>query len=175
MIFLFTRKNTIFSKLIRFFTGEDISHFVIYFPEYEIVFHSFRKGVEIDWFERFKKNYEIIYKLILRTDKTKEALFYTKIISEYIGKPYDLGALLFNSVIIMAKRWFGYVYERNLWGSKNAFLCTELIEAVKELGIINDIEWPKNIDILTPKQLYEILKTSKDITDDTESTDYLER
>lgn len=163
MIFLFTRKNTIFSKLIRLFTGEEISHFVLYFDDIDIVFHSFRKGVEIDWYKRFSKNYEIVYRLEAKSVDDKKV--YKQIIDKYLGRPYDIGALVFWTVIILAKRMFGYAYNTNLWGSKKALLCTELVRAVKELDVINDIVWPEKLDMLTPKELFILLKESKYVTE----------
>ena len=163
MILLFTRKNTIFSKLIRLFTGEEISHFVLYFPETEIVFHSFRRGVEIDWYQRFIKGYEVVYSLkVLNIGKAQESIFYRNIIQKYLGKPYDILALLFMAVVIVARRVFNFRYKKNLWARESAFMCTELVNAIKELGIIRDVDWPDNLDMITPKELFDLLNQSGD-------------
>ena len=165
MILLFTRKNTIFSRLIMWFTGEDKSHFVIHFDKFRIVLHSFRKGVEIDWYNRFKKGYTIVTRLrILNLSEHQEKELYEKIVDEYLGRDYDIGGLLFMPVFLVAKRFFNYIYPRNLWASDSNDMCTELARALQELKLLPDIAWPDSLDLMTPGELEKLLLSSRYVT-----------
>jgi hypothetical protein len=165
MIFLFTTRKSLFSTLIRKITGEDASHFAIYFPDHDIVLHSQAKGVAVEWFEVFRRKNDIIYALEYeyKNENVKRHLYET-IVESYIDKPYDLGALLFWPVIIFAKQIFGFKYESNLWASKSAYLCVEIAEALK---IADDnifgVDWPESFDMITPYQLYKVMRKSKNL------------
>jgi hypothetical protein len=163
MIFFFTTSKKIISRLIRWATGQDCSHFALCFDEHGIVLHAQSDGVKIEWIESFRRKHEIVHELSVskkfKLEKWSE--FYRDIVTRNINLPYDYGALFFFPVMLVA-RCLGFKYKHNLWGSRKAWLCVELAEVIKEWNIIK-CDWPDNFEITTPHELYLAMRKSKDV------------
>ena len=168
-MFLFTRKKSLFSRLVGWYLDEPTNHFVIYLDALEVVVHSNFKGVHVEDAERFKKentvNFMLAPKKQLSKDQQEKFLFET-VFKSYFNRPYDFGAFIFWPV----KDFFEYIfkinYKHNLWSSKEGLLCTEFAASIKNLSI--KIDWPDNLEITTAYQLYLQMKKSPDLIEVTE-------
>lgn len=140
---LFTRNNTVVSRLIRAITGEKVSHVAIDLGDF-IVHASFPIITTVSKKDFYKK-YEVLYNI-------EEELVVNPV--EYIGRFYDFSALFFAGVLYLLRKLTGKrLYKTNLFNITGLFMCTELAQV--SLG--------EEIDSLeTPYQLYLKLRSLKE-------------
>lgn len=113
MKIIFSKTNTLLSRLIRFFDKGRWSHVSILIDDYHIVDSRFPKGVRIRHFDL--ANYEVV---TVKGD-IEEAL-------EHVGKRYDLFIFI----------WYGIRYGDKPWNNPNEMICSELIaEAVHDQNL----------------------------------------
>lgn len=137
---LFTKNNTLGSKLIRNITKESVSHCAIGFGDY-VLCSNLKYGVHLDLYTDFIKENKIVYKI----EKQGSPAQMFKLLYKYINNRRDY--------FIYARLVMRYLFPRlitkpNLWNITGMFLSTEFIAQYlyqKELH-------------LTPGQLYKELK-----------------
>lgn len=139
MQILFTKSDYILSKVIRYLTGEPISHCAILYKNW--IVQSNLLGVRAIALDEFEKHSEIIYKVEVESDA--EHLLY--LLAGYGRARYDLGGLLYLGL----RAIFPFLPKANLWQSTGMFLCTELVTQF--------ISGSEQSD-LTPMQLYKLLE-----------------
>jgi len=151
---LWTKSNLPLSRVIRWATNDDCSHFAICFDK-RVVFHSNFYGVHIDWFDKFASHCDIVHKIQLPTyTLEQEELVYQKAIS-ITGQQYDyLGLLYFGWRMFLLKTFGKPLPLKNKWGSASLELC---IEAFTVLSPV--MATPENLSMLTPDQLFQYTKT----------------
>jgi hypothetical protein len=140
----FTRNNGPLSMLIRWIFDSPVSHFSLRMDN--LVFHSNLLGARIVMFENFKKGNYFEYIIekdmpLLEEEKVWLAL------QDIEGKSWDFKAAFFLGWHGLMRKWFKKpMPEKNSWGSHNAYLCTEVIEAMGyEI---------KDLDMNDPYRLY---------------------
>lgn len=142
------------SKAIMWLLNEPVSHFAILFDE-KIVFHSDLLGVKISWYATFLKTHTVVYEI----DHTDASLdlqesTYQSIISQYDGKNYDYGAFLYFTWRGMLKKLFNKpIPAKDPWGSKNGFLCTEMVQTLPDSIVPAKIK-ADDLSITSPYQLW---------------------
>ena len=157
MKIIFTRSSLILSRIIRFLSGEPVSHMAIVFDD-KLLFQSNLLGVKLSWFATFKRHSEIVYTLDYDLGLLDQEQIYQSIITNFDGKDYDYGAFLyFMWRGILLKLFKTPLPKRNAWGSPDRYLCDELVHVLPEpLRIDSDV------DLMTPYQVYLELKRRKD-------------
>jgi len=164
--FLFTTSSLPFSKLTRWGLDTDCSHFALGFDldrPSGIVFHSDFMGVHIDFFSHFLVKNRIVHGLEF-TDKLtldQEELIYTSIIQPNYKHGYDYGAYLFWCLNIIGNKAFNLeISKKNLWESKEKYLCTEIYSSLCGVKVTETITFPtiKNTSMINPYDLYLELK-----------------
>lgn len=138
MELLFTTTTTPGSYLIRKLTGESVSHVALRFES--LVVQSGFGGVTVESYEDFEKSHNIVLRLPYSG--------YIQATAQYLNKGYDYGALLYLGVCMVAKLLHIPYSKRNLWNSRDRYLCTEFVTS-DILG--------KDDDTITPYQLYKKL------------------
>ena len=150
---LWTKSKAPLSKVIRWTFNEPVSHFAICF-DHRIVFHSNLLGAQIKWMPEFFQHAEPIFELHFNPPQEIEDKIYDNIYAKF-SKPrfYDFGAFAFFAQAGLRHKLFkAPMPSRNLWGRREAFLCTEMSGVLSPM-----IDVPNNADILTPYELYEQL------------------
>lgn len=145
MKILFTRNNSILSRLIRSVTGEPVSHCAIQMDY--VVIHSNLLGVHLEFADNFREHSEVIYELEnTEADWEKFNKFH-----KYEFSFYDLGALFFLGISFALRNWFDLPLPKsNLWQASGLYLCTEFIQKS------NDLE---NDAMITPYKEYLRLRS----------------
>ena len=164
--FAFTTSTLPFSKLTKWGLNTDCSHFAIIFDEGQpssIVFHSDFMGCSIDFLSNFLKRNTLVHKLGFKDRLTleEEENVYQALISRSYKKSYDYGAYLFWCMNILANKLFNSkISKKNLWESKDSFLCTEVYSALSGLEFSKNVKFPtiENTSMIKPHDLYEELR-----------------
>lgn len=146
MDIIFTRNNTILSRLIRKVTGEPVSHCALDFAGW--IIHSNLYGARVDLPQEFDKHNDIVYRVTVPFDLDK--LVHTLVGST--GSRYDFGALLYAGLRCVLP----FLPKQNLWQCTGMFLCTEFVTSI--LYNTEDSE-------ITPYQLYQRLLGSSNASD----------
>lgn len=138
MKIVFTRNNSIMSRLIRYVTGEPVSHVVIVTDG--IVLHSNLLGVNIQPLSSFKS--ELVYEVPIPSNYTKLLQLYAK----YQHSSYDILAMLYLGISLLLRRVGIPMPKSNLWQVSGMFMCTEFIT-----------KYTDNIEssMITPYKLYQ--------------------
>lgn len=148
MKIVFTKSNNIFSKLIRFFLNEPVSHMAIVFDE-KIVFQSNLLGVSIAWYETFKKKNDVVYEFDFNTVLEKEEELYQNVITVNDEKDYDFAAFFYFSWRAILYKFFKIPIPRfNKFNNINQYLCIEILKFFKK-----DID-SNELAMLSPFQVY---------------------
>jgi len=163
MKLLWTKSNKIGSKLIRWGTNSESSHFCVLFDDkpggYGIVFHSQFTGVNIKWFGEFQRSNTIVKCLSPKLKINEEAL-YQILVSNYYGKPYDNLAFLYWTLSVLAHKVFGTDFPtHNQWGDREAFLCTEIGQDLFQLANLK-VNKGKDFGMITPDDLFTFFEES---------------
>jgi hypothetical protein len=151
MFIIFTKNNSLGSKLIRWVTGEPVSHVALWFPKIGFIYHSTAAhGTAFTPDKKFFRTSTVIYSTFIKLENLS-------FISDTYGKPYDFFALLYLGFKIVLKRLgWGDVGE-NVWNSSGMFICTELITKLVE---------GEADALITPYQFYLKLLGNSDVDSD---------
>lgn len=155
---LFTRRASFGSRLIRWALKEDCSHVAVAFDCDDkgrgIVFHSSVKGVELKPWYDFRKHYEVVHDYeITHISLGAEENVYLSIVERMLDKPYDWKAVIFWSIAVIKARLFGVaIPKKNHWQSNGAYMCTEVLSALKDSLPI--MTWPEDLEITSPHEIY---------------------
>ena len=153
---LFTTSDYKFSRLARWALKSDCSHFAIAMDR-GIVFHSNFSGAHIEPYSVFMQKNKIIHSLTFKLPLriSQEERVYQKLIKLNYGKRYDIGAMLFLGLNLIAKKIFSLpLSKKNLWEDKDLLICTEVYSSLLELEL-GTITFPK-IEKLTMTKPHEL-------------------
>lgn len=139
MQILFTRNNSILSRLIRFLTGEGVSHCAV--RSGPLVIHSNLYGPHIESYEHFNKKSTVVYSVDV--EFSEERLY--QLLGRYESSTYDFAGLIYLGIRCM----FPFLPKANLWQHTGMYLCTEWVQEILGTEIDSSI---------TPYKLYRSLK-----------------
>lgn len=144
------------SKFIMWGLSEPVSHMAIVFDN-KIVFHADLLGVRLAWYPTFLKNHEIVFEKKYDLTLEKEEEVYQSIITANDGKGYDYGAFLYFMWRGFLRKCFKVpMPETNPWGSKDRYLCDEMVEVLPDYIVPQSV---KDVDtgMKSPYQVYLLL------------------
>lgn len=152
MRLIWTKNKMPLSWLIRWGLDEPVSHFAIVFDD-RLVFHSNLKGVNVDWFDNFKKHHTIVFERHFNVGLSTEEKVYLDVIGKKIGKPYDFLGFIYFAYIGLKKKLFGTKTPNdNIFNQPEAYLCTELADVI--YGFMGVDKTQKELAMISPYQLY---------------------
>jgi len=161
MRFLFTKNGKIGSKLIRWGSGEDCSHFILGLDSPNKVLES-RLGLgftEDDYAGALARN-TVVHCLEARVTPEQSQRLYASVYSHCAGKKYDENGLLWWAAVCLGRKLFGLpVPARNQWEDKGRFYCVEILKGSERL-LHEMLGVPLALDMLTPGGLYRALLAS---------------
>lgn len=151
MKILFTKSDSLLSKIIRGITKGGSSHTAIDMGL--IIVHSNLIGINLQWARYFKRKCVIVHALErVNPDPGKDMAKMDEVLTTQEGTPYDFGALMFNGLALLAKRLVGRPLPKvNLWQTTGMHMCTEFVEEAVSM---------ENDAMITPEGLYKKLKAS---------------
>jgi hypothetical protein len=144
MMLLWTTSDRLASRVIRWASYSEFSHFAICFDWDDqgngIVFHSGPRGTEIVWLRQFLSEHRIIHALEFWEPLTleREEKVYKAILKTEAGRAYDFQALAWWVLRAMLRRAVGLPLPQvNQWQDGARRLCTGIAPAViNALGIV---------------------------------------
>jgi hypothetical protein len=142
MQILFTKSNSILSRLIRKVTREPVSHCAIANDQW--VIHSNLYGVHVELSSTFNRHTEVVYSVNISDDRSK----LMSCLARNEQKFWDVGAALYLGLRCLIP----ILPKKNLWQSSNMYLCTEWVTEV--VGEVQDSE-------ITPYKLYLWLESKQ--------------
>lgn len=146
MKLIWTRSNLILSKLIRWGLGVDCSHFAVVFnsPAGGLMFESNLLGTHPRFYRTAQKHLEIVHEIELGISVELENKFWDRIVDHYDDKGYDYGAFFYFCWRVILHRMLNKPIPKiNKWAKDDRFLCDEVYIALKEEGLVPDL----NIDL----------------------------
>lgn len=132
MKLLWVKGSAPLSKLIMWGLNEPVSHFAVMFDN-KIIFHADLTGMHIQWANTFFKTRKVIFEMDYAPGLNKEEAMYQGILDAYDGKGYDYGAFVYFCWRAALKKFFKIpLPEKNPWGSKDRFLCDEVVQLLPD-------------------------------------------
>lgn len=158
MVICFSKSKMPLSKLIRWLSGDPVSHVIIVFDE-KFAIHSNLYGVHLDWFNSLEKHVDIVYKLEYKLSLKREEEVYRSLLDNFDGRSYDWPAFFY-------LLWRGLLWKflkkplpsKNPWNEKDGYLCTEIAGCLPKW--LTGLE-TTDYSLVTPYKLYEMLKRDK--------------
>ena len=146
MKLLFTnRKKSVFSRLIKWGTNSEVSHVAIEFDN-GIIIHSTGMGVDLDYKTYFYNKNNVIY--YTEVEHPQENRLMHELFSDFEGKTYDFGAVLYLFMFFLIKKVFNYeISTKNRWAKSNFYMCTELAKEILPFDLDYTMTTPE--DLLT--------------------------
>lgn len=136
MNILFTKSDTLMSKLIRKVTGEPFSHCALRVSGGFII-HVNLLGLQVQSSASFGESNEVVEVVYVDTD-------WPNVIAAMVGKGhifYDFGALCYLALRCIMP----FLPKKNLWQCSGMYLCTEFVTEVLD---------SKEDSMITPYKLY---------------------
>lgn len=143
MTLLWTKSNSSLSKLIRWMTADDCSHFSILFksPGGGLLFESNLIGTHPTFYQTSMKKHEIVHSIEVRLSDDEENVLWDKWVSSLDGKGYDfLGALYLGLCCLRERLTKKPRPKVNAWAKDGLYFCDEiycLLSDVPGLPVIN--------------------------------------
>ena len=119
MQILFTKSDTLLSKLIRKITREDVSHCALY--QDGIVIHYNLLGLQLELYSSFVSRAQVVHTVDLPGQTVS---LDTIVANKQAG--YDYGALLY----VGLRYLFPFLPKKNLWQCSGMYLCTEWVSHI---------------------------------------------
>ena len=151
------------SRLIRWGTGSDCSHFAIGFHNIhlnDLVLEStYPEGFRTIPFNKWKVGKKIVHLIQVPIDPKTEYSLYVRCQQALSGKKYDEEAIAYwTTRIVLNKLLFIPMPDDNLWGKVNKIYCVEVLWAIKDWLETQNIKFTKEIEMTSPHDAFEILK-----------------
>jgi hypothetical protein len=150
MIIMFTKSKKVGSRVIRWITGEDISHVALLLNA-GVVVHAKFTGVDIDSLEHFLKENTVVRRY---SYTGSDAINIEKRAMSLEGSSYDKLAFFGMGFYMLMMKYIGWsIPAFSHWAERGQFICTEFIDT-----IIGEKECNKH---LSPMQLEQQILNSK--------------
>ena len=154
----FTKSKLPLSKLIRWLSGDPVSHVVIVFDD-EFAIHSNLYGVQLNWYHTMLKHMTVVYTIDYKLSLKKEEEIYRSMLDNFDGRNYDWPAFMY-------LLWRGLLWKffkkplpiKSLWSDQDGYLCTEI--AGKLPKWLTGLE-TNDYSLVTPMKLYTMLESAK--------------
>lgn len=152
----FNTSNALISRIIRFFTRQEVSHAFIVYDDEEF---GGKFVLEANWDGYHVKPYEEAVKgstKIILVEPRYNVTELLKVCSQWLGKPYDYPGLVGN-VPVMISRWFKKK-AKNPTQNPKAMFCSEAIAvALQKIGYPGADEL--DASTTTPQDLLDFFKS----------------
>lgn len=159
MRLVWTRSSSPLSKLIRWITGDECSHFAFVFESRAsgLMFQSNLLGTHPKFWVTEKKRFEVVHEKVLDLSIEQEDAIWELIVQKYDGKGYDFGGALFLGWCKLKQRILkSPLPTKNKWANDDKFFCDEVYD------IFNHIEGVQKINVTggmhTPHDVWEELR-----------------
>jgi len=157
MKLLYTKCDTIISRLVRWALDEPISH-VAAVTACGIVFHSELTGVKITSLSAYIRDNEVVYSQ--RIALTDEPRVIHDLVEEIAHRRYDISAMLYLGFRAILRKLCGLpLGNKNRLNKSHRFICTEIIKYIDNETLQEQI---KDVDLsmISPYHLYLLLERS---------------
>lgn len=130
MRLVFTKSNLPLSKLIRWVTKEDCSHFLFVFDN-GLAFESNLLGTRPVFFVPDERHFVIVHELKVSCPQEIEDKIWKSVINNYADRKYDYTGFLYLGLWILISRITGLKKPvRNKWSRKGTYFCDELYDCL---------------------------------------------
>jgi hypothetical protein len=153
MKIVFTKNNSVFSKLIRWAFNEPVSHVVFVFDE-KFVIHSNLLGVQFNWLKTYRKKNEFVFCKDIKLPLEKEEQVYQSLLENYDDRTYDYKAFLYFGYRAILFKLFKTPIPIHNKKNTSGFLCTEMYGTLPE-WLVQKTD--KDLSITTPYQLAKFM------------------
>lgn len=158
MKLLWTKNNTIVSKVIRGGFGDPCSHFAIELYKGQIVFQSNFFGCDFQASKTFREKHVVVFELEYPMSQEREDEIFDSVVKLMIGNGYDFKALTYFF-------WRAVLYKSlgtsmpitNAWASKNKDICVEVANVMPDDIVPISIK-TQDLSMRRPFQLYRMIK-----------------
>lgn len=164
MIFIGSTNEMLGSKLIRWGTRSETSHFAIGFDlggrGVDILESTFSQGgVRQITYEYFKTYQQITQELHVPLPPNTERELFNLVLDRVKGKKYDNNAIAYWGIRLVMNRYMCIpLPSHNQWGDRDRLYCVEVLSALREwlagVGVVFD----KEIEMIHPGEAFEYLK-----------------
>lgn len=163
MRLLWTASRFPLSKLIRFLTNEDCSHFAVHFESLGLVLHSNLIGVHLQIADDFTQDINLVHiQLIADIPVEREAAVCLSMMKKIAGRGYGFKALLYFGWRSFLKKVFGKeLPEKNAWANSREFLCTMIYDEIPD-DVIPTFPRLDYAAMVTPHMIYEDIRKAED-------------
>lgn len=136
MKIIFTKHDEIGSAIIRWATGEPVSHCGILFDNQLLLHSSPMKGGKVAIYEQFQKTNVTYSELKPKQELSleQEERFYRNVLAYIDGqKGYDWPAVLWLGYRVLLKKYFAKpIPKKNPWNEPSMDFCSEIVLALDE-------------------------------------------
>lgn len=162
MKIVFVKSHLLGSRLIRWFTGENVSHVAVVFDGMDTVVHSYGFGVAEMSLYDFAKRYEVVHTIPVGVSLRDEVAIHELVAVYSQEARYDFLALLYFGWRAILNKFLALPYpERNRLEDPQKFMCTEAVYLTLEAYtvVMGHLVLPRRaISMMTPKMLYHELR-----------------
>lgn len=154
-----TKTNTPLSRLIRFVTGQDCSHFELIFDSVKggLVFESNLVGVHPKFLATAEKTSTMVHELTLNLSPEIEDKIWERVVNQYDGRDYDYLGVIYLGWRLILKRYFRRpMPDVNPWAQSGRYFCNELYEVLSDVPGLPKIPVEKGMK--SPHDIWEALK-----------------
>lgn len=147
MKLVWTKSNTALSKLIRWLTKEDCSHFAFVFPDDRVMFESNLLGTHPAFYSESLKTHTVVHEIEVECSQEEAYAVWDNVTVNYAGKGYDYtGALYLGWRKFLKTRFNVALPTVNKWAKSDRFFCDELYDALSPIKKLPKIEAGKGLD-----------------------------
>lgn len=156
MKFIGSKNSSLGSKIIRCVTGSKTSHFLIVFDNKLVLHSTFFRGLNLAWFNTWKKKNDIIWEIDLPLSLEKQEELYVSLLNEAGDKNYDYLAFVYWPLALFKHKILGYtIATKNPWGNSNALLCTG-VYALLPKWLVGEVD-ESQLEMTSPDKLGQII------------------
>lgn len=134
---LWTRSNSLLSKIIRSTTRQDCSHFSFVFEgpgRSGLMFESNLLGTHPCFLKTSLKMHTIVHQKNMPTDLETEDKIWDIIVEKYDDRSYDFLGAIYLGLYKLANRWFNVPMPLvNRWSQPGQYYCDELYQVLTSL------------------------------------------
>lgn len=156
MRLLFTKNNKIGSKLIRWGTEGDCSHFSVEFDGTVILQSIMDGGVGITSTDHFLKHNDIVHELKFDLPLQDEEAIWKPLVKKLVGNSsWDFKAGLYWALQVIKHRITGSEYPKNnKWDDAKKYMCVEVAKELPDFIFGGD---KPSLDFVSPQTLFHII------------------
>jgi len=157
MRILFSKNNRIGSKLIRWGSESDSSHFAVEFDGCVILQSNIANGVNLTSTNEFLKHNEIVHEVVFNIPTAMEEEIWQPLIKRLPGVvQYDYSGLLYWAWVVAKHRLFNTpIPDVNKWGDPKKYMCVEVASELPDWVFGN--KKPTSLEFVSPEKLFHLI------------------